>query len=114
MKKFFIVVALATCSALCASAQTKVAYVDLYQRGGAKHLRTTLMFNGKPVDCGKMNLGQALNMLAKDGWVVDQTLIGAKRVNLVPVTRHKFHIILKKEYQQGENPFSNLAKNHAK
>ncbi len=72
-------------------------------------MRTTLMFNNTQRWCGKMTLGQALNMLAEDGWVVDKTLIGANRVGAAFfVTRHKFHIILKKEYQQGENPFEKL------
>lgn len=109
MKKFIILVACIVCAA-CATAQTKVAYLDLYQRGGARHLRTTLMFNDTKMWCGKMTLGKALNMLAEDGWIVDQTLIGANRVGCAFVfTRHKFHIILKKEYQQGENPFEKLS-----
>lgn len=109
MKKIIILVA-CTVYAACATAQTKVAYLDLYQRGGARHLRTTLMFNDTKMWCGKMTLGKALNILAEDGWVVDQTLIGANRVGAAFfVTRHKFHIILKKEYQQGENPFEKLS-----
>ncbi len=108
MKRFIILVACIVYAA-CATAQTKIAYLDLYQRGGARHLRTTLMFNNTQRWCGKMTLGQALNMLAEDGWVVDKTLIGANRVGAAFfVTRHKFHIILKKEYQQGENPFEKL------
>lgn len=108
MKKIIILV---TCIvyAVCAMAQTKIAYLDLYQRGGARHLRTTLMFNDTKMWCGKMTIGKALNILAEDGWIVDQTLIGANRVGCAFVfTRHKFHIILKKEYQHGENPFEKL------
>lgn len=107
MKKFIILVACIVYAA-CATAQTKVAYLDLYQRGGARHLRTTLMFNETQRWCGKMTLGKALNMLAEDGWVVDQTLIGANRIGVFFITRHKFHIILKKEYREGENPFEML------
>ena len=109
MKKIVVLAVSVVCAA-CAMAQTKIAYLDLYQRGGAQHLRTTLTFNGTKMWCGKMTLGQALNMLAEDGWVVDQTLIGARRVGLMTYyfTRHKFHIILKKEYQPGEDPFGSL------
>lgn len=93
---------------LCISAQTKVAYLDLYQRGGGKNLITTIMYNQNPITYGRMNLGEALNFLADKGWVIDQTLVGARRIPLLFVTRHKFHIILKKEYQYGENPFEGL------
>lgn len=74
-------------------------------------MRTTLMYDRTPIYCGRMNLGQALNSLAEKGWVVDQTLVGARRVGLFAglATRHKFHIILKKEYQLGENPFRTLS-----
>ena len=56
------------------SAQSKTAYLDLYQRGGAMHLKTTLIFNKKPVYLGKKNLGEVLNMLAESGWGVDTRL----------------------------------------
>ena len=36
MKKLITLLVVATI-ALCASAQTKTAYLDLYQRGGARH-----------------------------------------------------------------------------
>ncbi len=92
-------------------AQSQIAYLDLYQRGGARHLRTTLMFDGNPVYIGKWNLGEMLNMLAKQGWEIDHTLIGARRIpaaSFTFFTRHKFHIILKKEYRTGEDPFTGL------
>lgn len=107
MKKFFILMVFILCG-LCISAQTKVAYLDLYQRGGGKNLITTIMYNQNPITYGRMNLGEALNFLADKGWVIDQTLVGARRIPLLFVTRHKFHIILKKEYQYGENPFEGL------
>ena len=95
------------------SAQTRTAYLDLYQRGGGRHLRTTLMFDGKPIYIGRRNLGQTLNMLSRLGWEVDHTLIGANCVLFLP-TRHKFHIILKKKYHPGEDPFAGypFAKSH--
>ena len=91
------------------SAQSKTAYLDLYQRGGAMHLKTTLIFNKKPVYLGKKNLGEVLNMLAESGWEVDKTF-NVRRFGFW-VTRHKFHVVLKKEYQAGENPFEQTLTN---
>ncbi len=107
MKKLLMFVAIAMMVA-SAQAQTQIAYLDLYQRGGARHLRTTLMFDGNPIYIGKWNLGEMLNILAKQGWEIDHTLIGANRVMLYLPTRHKFHIVLKKEYTKGTDPFEGL------
>lgn len=85
------------------SAQSKTAYLDLYQRGGAMHLKTTLVFNQTPVNLGKKNLGEILNLLAESGWEVDK-ILNIRRYGFW-VTRHKFHVVLKKEYQAGEKPF---------
>lgn len=93
--------------ACAATAQTQTAYLDLYQRGGGQHLRTSLTFDGNPVDLGRRNLGETLNLLAGLGWEVDKTLVVANRALFFP-TRHKFHIILKKEFRTGENPFEGL------
>lgn len=93
--------------ACTATAQTQTAYLDLYQRGGGQHLRTSLTFDGNPVDLGRHSLGETLNLLAGLGWEVDKTLVGANRVLFFP-TRHKFHIILKKKFLPGENPFDGL------
>ena len=89
------------------SAQSKTAYLDLYQRGGAMHLKTTLIFNNSPIYLGKKNLGEVLNMLAESGWEIDKTLNVRRVCWFWPFTRHKFHFVLKKEYQAGENPFDN-------
>lgn len=104
MKRSLLIMALMT--VLGASAQTKTAYLDLYQRGGAHHLKTSLNFEQKTIFLGIKNLGEVLNMLSELGWEVDQT-INVRRAG-IPVTRHKFHIILKKEYQAGEDPFDGL------
>lgn len=104
MKKLLIML-MAILIATSVSAQTRTAYLDLYQRGGGQHLRTTLIFDGKPIYIGRRNLGQTLNMLSQLGWEVDHTLIGANRILFLP-TRHKFHIILKKKYHPGEDPFA--------
>lgn len=94
------------------SAQNKTAYLDLYQRGGAQHLRTTLLFNQKKIYLKRKNMGEVLNMLAELGWEADweagkTNYLG--RITLLRLFyRHKFHIILKKEYQTGENPFDGI------
>ncbi|MDE6777886.1 MAG: leucine-rich repeat domain-containing protein [Alistipes sp.] len=106
MKKLTTMLA-AALLACTATAQTQTAYLDLYQRGGGQHLKTTLTFDGSPVDLGRRSLGETLNLLAGLGWEVDQTLVGANRVMFFP-TRHKFHIILRKVFRAGENPFEGL------
>ena len=107
MKKLlFVLAALLIVSG--AFAQNKTAYLGLYQRGGAQHLKTTLLYNNTPVKLGRRNLAEVLNMLSDLGWEIDR-MYHIKRFCLLPVTRHKYHIILKKEYQAGENPFRGLS-----
>ncbi len=40
------------------------------------HLKTTLIFNNRPVYLGKKNLGEVLNMLAESGWEIDKNQAG--------------------------------------
>lgn len=47
-------------------------------------------------------------MLAGLGWEIDKTLHVRRIAYFFPWTRHKFHIILKKEYQEGENPYEGI------
>ena len=88
------------------SAQNKTAYLDLYQRGGAQHLRTTLLFNQKKIYLKRKNMGEVLNMLAELGWEADWEAGKTNYVRRIawawPYTRHKFHIILKKSIRQGK------------
>lgn len=100
MKKFVVLFA-AMLFAASGFAQTKVAYLDLYMRGGGKHLKATLLRDREAIELGRRNLGEVLNELAQEGWEIDHTLIGANRNVLFP-TRHKFHIILKKVYEEAE------------
>lgn len=100
MKKFVVLFA-AMLFAASGFAQTKVAYLDLYMRGGGQHLRTTALMGRETVYLGRKNLGEVLNQLAQEGWEIDHTLVGANRNVLFP-TRHKFHIILKKVYEVSE------------
>jgi hypothetical protein len=94
-----------------ASAETKTAYCDIYARGGGRNLKVTAMFGGKPYSLGThTDLGSVLNTLSKDGWEIDQSLVIPRNGFLVFCTRHKLHLIMKKEYNEGENPFANLQK----
>lgn len=102
-----LLVAVTISCGICA--QTRTAYLDLYQRGGAKHLRTTLTYDNHTVYIGKNNLGEVLNRLAESGWEIDRVMNIRRIAWFFPFTRHKFHIILKKEYTDGENPFDGLA-----
>lgn len=101
-----LLVAVTISCGICA--QTRTAYLDLYQRGGAKHLRTTLTYDNHTVYIGKNNLGEVLNRLAESGWEIDRVMNIRRIAWFFPFTRHKFHIILKKEYVEGENPFRGL------
>ena len=91
------------------SAQTKTAYCDVYARGGGKHMKITIMYNNTPYeiypDGNRSNLGNILNVLASDGWVLDRDIVIPRHPFWSLFTRHKLHFIMKKEYQEGENPF---------
>ena len=95
------------------SAQTKTAYCDVYARGGGKHLKITIMYDGNkfydymlaPYNT-RSNIGDVLNMLAEDGWELHETVVIPRHPFYSLFTRHKLHLIMKKEYQPGENPFS--------
>lgn len=107
MKKVLLILALSFIT-LNVSAQTKVAYCDVYARGGGKHMKITIMYNDTPYDLlpyGECNLGSALNELAADGWVLDKDIVIPRHPQFSIFTRHKLHLIMKKEYQEGENPF---------
>ena len=94
------------------SAQTKTAYCDVYARGGGKHLKITIMYDGNkfydymlaPYNT-RSNIGDVLNMLAEDGWELHETVVIPRHPFFSLFTRHKLHLIMKKEYQPGENPF---------
>ena len=57
----------------------------------------------------------ALDILGNDGWVLDEAIQIQRMpflyVPLFSVTRHKIHLIMKKEFNEGENPFSLLTDN---
>lgn len=111
MKKLHFLL-LVTLTTISVSAQTKTAYLDLYMRGGGQHLKTTLIFNGSPIYLGRTNLGTTLNTLAQLEWEVDNKIEVERHPFFSMFTRHKFHIILKKVYQEGEIPFNGLGRSN--
>lgn len=108
MKRILFVLVLSFVS-LCASAQTKTAYCDIYARGGGKNMKITIMYNNAPYEIhpngNRSNLGNVLNELAADGWILDRDIVIPRHPFFSTFTRHKLHLIMKKEYQEGDNPF---------
>ena len=91
------------------SAQTKVAYCDVYARGGGLNLRVTISFDNQSYDFYEtMNIGEVLNIMATDGWVLDRDIVIPRHPFFSLFTRHKLHFIMRKEYQKGENPFAGI------
>lgn len=111
MKKLLFILALLLFS-FDVSAQTEIAYCDVYARGGGKHMKITIMYNNTPYeiypDGERSNLGNILNVLASDGWVLDRDIVIPRHPLFSLFTRHKLHFIMKKEYQKGENPFAGI------
>ena len=109
MKKLLLILALSL-FLFDVSAQTKTAYCDVYAKGGGRNLRITIMYNNTPYEMysngNRSNLGNVLNVLASDGWVLDRDIVIPRHPLWSLFTRHKLHFIMKKEYQEGENPFS--------
>lgn len=88
-------------------AQTKVAYCDVYARGSWNNMKISVIHkHGIYNTIG--NIGTILNILAEDGWMKDETIVIPRHG--IPVTRHKLHFIMKKEYYEGETPFANFSK----
>lgn len=94
---------------LSLSAQSKVAYCDVYVRGGGQNLRVTVMYNNYVHHFKRANMGGILNAFAAEGWALDSEIVIPRFHWWSWCTRHKLHLIMKKEYQAGENPFKNLS-----
>ena len=108
MKKFILLVGL-ICYFGSASAQTKTAYCDVYARGGGLNLKVTISFDSDSYNyVGRKNIGEVLNDLSSDGWVLDSNIVIPRHPLYSLFTRHKLHFIMKKEYQEGEDPFKYL------
>lgn len=74
-------------------------------------MKVTVLYGKKPFSMEKKaNLGVVLNTLCEDGWQVDESLVIPRNGSLVFWTRHKIHLIMKKEYKDGENPYAKFTK----
>lgn len=94
--------------ATSATAQNKTAYIDVYARGGGQHLKVTLLYGTDKVSYHSTDLGTVLNDLGQKGWILDESLVIPRHNTWSIATRHKFHIIMKKDFVDGENPFEGL------
>ncbi len=109
MKKIILTLCLIVATVTFVSAETKIAYCDVYARGGGQNLTVTVLFGGNSYTIGtRTNLGAVLDTMSKEGWVVEESLVIPRMGLGAFVTRHKFHLIMKKEYNKGENPYANL------
>lgn len=107
MKHFYFALLALLFIPLITTAQTKVAYCDVYARGSWKNMQISVIHkHGIYSTVG--NIGTILNTLAEDGWIKDETIVIPRHAT--PWTRHKIHFIMKKEYSEGENPFANFSK----
>lgn len=91
-------------------AQTKTAYVDVYVRGGGQHMKVSLMFDGQIYKLAeRSNMGTVLGVLGANGWTLDQSVSGLRPYAFLfsEWTRHKTHLIMKKEYTAGD-PYESL------
>ena len=106
MKKLLLLVGLICCIG-SVSAQTKTAYCDVYMRGGYDCMTVTIMFDS---DSHRLNrsysMGEILNIMAEDGWILDNDIVIPRHPWFSYFTRHKLHLIMKKEYNKGEDPFA--------
>lgn len=110
MKKLFIAFFLIMCAFSASAQETKTTYCDIYVRGGAKNQKVTIMYCHKLFNLNNANMAEALDILGNDGWVLDQVVPVQRMYHPLAMpfwfTRHKLHLIMKKEFNEGENPFS--------
>lgn len=115
MKKLFLAFFLIMCAFGASAQETKTTYCDVYVRGGAKNQKVTIMYCNKMLNLNNSNMAEALDILGNDGWELDQVVPVQRMpflyIPLFSVTRHKVHLIMKKEYNEGENPFALFTNN---
>lgn len=115
MKRLFIAFFLIMCAFGASAQETKTTYCDVYVRGGAKNQKVTIMYCNKILNLNNSNMAEALDILGNDGWKLDQVVPVQRMpflyIPLFSVTRHKVHLIMKKEYNEGENPFALFTNN---
>lgn len=115
MKRLFLAFFLIMCAFGASAQETKTTYCDVYVRGGAKNQKVTIMYCNKILNLNNSNMAEALDILGNDGWELDQVVPVQRMpflyIPLFSVTRHKVHLIMKKEYNEGENPFALFTNN---
>ena len=115
MKRLFLAFFLMMCAFGASAQETKITYCDVYVRGGAKNQKVTIMYCNKMLNLNNSNMAEALDILGNDGWELDQVVPVQRMpflyIPLFSVTRHKVHLIMKKEYNEGENPFALFTNN---
>ncbi len=115
MKKLFLAFFLIMCAFGASAQETKTTYCDVYVRGGAKNQKVTIMYCNKMLNLNNSNMAEALDILGNDGWELDQVVPVQRMpflyIPLFSITRHKVHLIMKKEYNEGENPFALFTNN---
>ena len=106
MKKLLFVLILSLLS-FDVSAQTKTAYCDVYMRGGYDCMSVTIMYDSDSHQLNRSySIGEILNIMAEDVWVLDNDIVIPRQPFFSMFTRHKLHLIMKKEYNNGEDPFA--------
>ncbi|MBO5972389.1 MAG: hypothetical protein J6Q07_05225 [Alistipes sp.] len=106
MKKLLFILAL-TLFSFDVSAQTKTAYCDVYMRGSYDVMTVTIMYDSDSHWLDRCyDMGEILNIMAEDGWVLDKDIVIPRHPFFSIFTRHKLHLIMKKEYSTGEDPFA--------
>ena len=115
MKRLFLAFFLIMCAFGASAQETKTTYCDVYVRGGAKNQKVTIMYCNKMLNLNNSNMAEVLDILGNDGWELDQVVPVQRMpflyIPLFSVTRHKVHLIMKKEYNEGENPFALFTNN---
>ena len=115
MKRLFLAFFLIMCAFGASAQETKTTYCDVYVRGGAKNQKVTVMYCNKMLNLNNSNMAEVLDILGNDGWELDQVVPVQRMpflyIPLFSVTRHKVHLIMKKEYNEGENPFALFTNN---
>lgn len=115
MKRLFLAFFLIMCAFGASAQETKTTYCDVYVRGGAKNQKVTIMYCNKMLNLNNSNMAEVLDILGNDGWELDQVVPVQRMpflyIPLFSVTRHKVHLIMRKEYNEGENPFALFTNN---